>query len=266
MTAPKGSLIVVSTGMKLAQQCTPEARFAMEQADILFAAGSDYIAQQWLETLNANTVHLQGFYGGGRTRIETYEAMSEAILSSVRAGKQTCAAFYGHAGVFVTPSHQAIARARKEGFEARMLPGVSAEDCLFADLGIDPGALGCQSYEATDFIVHARKIDPTAALILWQIAVAGDLTYRKFDADPRRLAVLVEVLKETYPSDHRVVLYEAAMLPVSEPVIEAMPLCELASARVSQSSSLYVPPALTLRASPERLRLLGARLQPSVEE
>ena len=66
--------------------------------------------------------------------------MAEAILEPVRAGKRVCAAFYGHPGVFVLPSHDAISRARAEGFEATMLPGVSAEDCLVADLGVDPAA------------------------------------------------------------------------------------------------------------------------------
>src|SRR3546814_12671609 len=35
--------------------------------------------------------------------------------------------------------HKAIAQARAEGLEAHMEAGVSAEDCLYADLGIDPG-------------------------------------------------------------------------------------------------------------------------------
>jgi hypothetical protein len=35
-----------------------------------------------------------------------------------------------------------------------MLPAISAEDCLFADLGVDPADHGCPSYEATDFLVH----------------------------------------------------------------------------------------------------------------
>ena len=54
--------------------------------------------------------------------------------------------------VFVQPSHESIAIARLEGFSARMLPGISAEDCLFADIGLDPGKDGCQSFEATDFL------------------------------------------------------------------------------------------------------------------
>ena len=48
-----------------------------------------------------------------------------------------------------------------------MLPGISSEDCLFADLGVDPGVSGCQSYEATDFLMNAPIIDSSTQLILW---------------------------------------------------------------------------------------------------
>ena len=85
-----------------------------------------------------------------------------------------CAVFYGHPGVFVNPSHRAVAQARAEGFRAAMLPGVSAEDCLFADLGLDPGAHGCQSYEATDFVIRRRSCYPSALLILWQVGALGE--------------------------------------------------------------------------------------------
>ena len=40
-----------------------------------------------------------------------------------------------HPGVYVAPSHETVLRARAEGYPARMLPGISSEDCLFADLG-----------------------------------------------------------------------------------------------------------------------------------
>lgn len=255
-----GSLVVVGTGMRLAQQCSPEARDAIEAADVVYSMGGDHIAQLWLERLNANAISLQPLYREGRSRTDTYEAMTETILEGVRAGKRVCAAFYGHPGVFVTPSHRAIRRARAEGFEAHMLPGVSAEDCLYADLGVDPGALGWQSYEATDFIVNARKIDTTAALVIWQIAVAGDLSFRVFEPDPRRLAVLEEVLLEDYPPDHSVIVYEAATLPVTGGKQQSLPLRELHTATVSQLSTLYIPPLARPRPSPARLALLKDRL------
>src|SRR5919197_1068481 len=106
---------------------------AIEGADELFYVASDPVASDWLEVLHPNAHSLNPLYRIGEPRIDTYEAMVDTILSSVRQGRRVCAAFYGHPGVFVYPSHEAIRQARDEGFEARMLPAVSAEDCLFAD-------------------------------------------------------------------------------------------------------------------------------------
>ena len=74
--------------------------------------------------------------------------MADTILNEVRAGKTVCAALYGHPGIFACVGHIAITDARAEGFSAEMLPGISTEDCLVADLGIDPGTTGMQSMEA----------------------------------------------------------------------------------------------------------------------
>ena len=73
MTTPqRGSLIVVGTGIKLAQHCTPEARDAIVNCDILYAAGGDPITQQWLATLNAAMVSLHDVYRAGRRRDVEY--------------------------------------------------------------------------------------------------------------------------------------------------------------------------------------------------
>ena len=186
--------------------------------------------------------------------------MVETIVAAVRAGKRVCAAFYGHPGVYVYPSHESVRRAREEGFEAEMLPAVSADACIFADLGFDPGWLGCQSFEATDFVINARKFDPTAVLLLWQIALVGDRTLRVFESDPRRIALLAEVLMEDYPADHQVTVYCAATLPVGEPHVQTLPLNRLAEAEITQESTLIVPPLGVAKASPQRLALIEARL------
>ena len=78
------------------------------------------------------------YYGEGLERMHTYEAMVQHILAEVVASKRVVAAFYGHPGVCTYPTHESVRRARAAGLPARMLPAVSAEDCLFADLGVDP--------------------------------------------------------------------------------------------------------------------------------
>ena len=82
-----------------------------------------------------------------------------------------------------------------------MVPGISAEDCLIADLGIDPAVNGCQSYEATDFLMNARLIDPSSQLILWQAGALGDWTFQTRGYDLKALPLLVEKLLTLYPPD-----------------------------------------------------------------
>ena len=70
------------------------------------------LAQEFLRSLNPNVVTLQHLYGRDRARSDTYEAMVDTILGAVRDGKRVCAAFYGHPGVYVYPSHESVKRAR----------------------------------------------------------------------------------------------------------------------------------------------------------
>ena len=170
-----GSLVVVGAGIGFAR-ITLEARAAIAAADEVLYLVPDPVSATGIEALNPRAQSLHGLYEEGASHRAAYERMAEAILEPVRAGKRVCAAFYGHPGVFVLPSHDAISRARAEGFDASMLPGVSAEDCLVADLGVDPGVSGLQSYEASDFLRRRPAIEPTTALVLWQIGVVGART------------------------------------------------------------------------------------------
>ncbi|MFT3728992.1 MAG: SAM-dependent methyltransferase [Terricaulis sp.] len=250
-----GSLIVVGTGMTLAAQLTPEARDAIRGADVVYVNVGYGWTEQWLGTLNANIVSLQPCYAD-RSRAEAYDAMCDVVLKAVRAGKRVCAAFYGHPGVYVTPSHEALSRALAEGFEARMLPGISAEDCLIADLNVDPVHSGWQSYEATDFFLHNRQVDTSAALVLWQVGVFGDLSLRDFTPSRQRIRALAEALLVHYPPGHVATVYEAATLAVLTAKLQLIALAELHNATFSQQSTLYIPPLGAPRVDARRLAML----------
>lgn len=245
--ATQGSLVCVGTGMMLGAHMGPRARASIEQADVVFAAVSDPLVELWVQQMHRDVRSLQPYYAEGKSRHDTYRQMVEAMLIEVRAGHRVCGAFYGHPGVFARAPHHAIAQARKEGFAAHMEPGVSAEDCLYADLGIDPGTFGCQHYEASQFMFYRRRIDPSAYLVLWQVGVAGDRSVRRFSTGTGHRRLLVERLAEDYPADHAITLYEAATLPIATPRMEEMPLSKLVDAQLRLQTTLVVPPAVPLQ-------------------
>ena len=239
---PASSLTVIGTGIDAGSHLTPQARVAFEEADEALYLVADPIAAAWLEELNPRARSLHDFYELKEPRLDAYERMVDAILGPVRAGRDVCAAFYGHPGVFVHPGHESVKRARREGFRASMLPGISSLDCLFADLGVDPGVTGCAIYHATEFLARRARPDPSATLVLLQISVIGERRHVE-QPDWSRLSVLVDYLSQFYPVDHEVIAYEASPFPVAGPLVKRMPLSSVAEAELTAGMTLVVPPA-----------------------
>jgi plasmid stabilization system protein ParE len=227
--------------MRLGLHLTPEARDEIEEADEVLYVAADPAAEEWLRSLNARGRSLARHYRPGVPRRRIYGEMVDEILGGVRDGKRVCAVFYGHPGVYVQPSHEAVRRARAEGFEARMLPAVSAEDCLVADLGVDPGERGWQSWDATGFLLHGFRPDPTAGLVLWQVDGIGKLDW-DLEPDTRGLVALSDVLGTLYPPEHELVFYRASIYPILDGEPTRLSLRELAGLKEPPAATLYVPP------------------------
>lgn len=244
--------------MMLGAHISPRSRSYIEQADVVFAAVSDPIVELWLNEMNKDVRSLQHLYSEGKSRHETYREMMAAILAEVRLGKRVCGAFYGHPGVFAFAPHKVIEQAREEGFVAHMEPGISAEDCLYADLGIDPGRFGCQHYEASQFMFYRRRIDPTAYLVLWQVGIAGDRSFRRYSTEAAYRQLLIELLAEHYPLNHEVIVYEAATLPISTPRIQKLALSELASTDLYLQSTMVLPPCQAMIRDESMIARIGA--------
>jgi uncharacterized protein YabN with tetrapyrrole methylase and pyrophosphatase domain len=257
----RGSLSAVGIGIRAPLQTTKEVAERIERADKVFSLVADPVAELWLRRLNANTETLSDLYRPGVERSQTYEEMVRRILDAVHSELCVCVVSYGHPGVAAYPLHESVRRARAGGFAAEMLAAVSAEDCLFADLGVDPINGGCRNYEATDFLVFARDADPASNLILWQIGTIAELSYRQqYGAwNPHGLAVLTEVLLQTYPPDHEVVVYEAARFAPCAPKILRVALRDLPGADVTPLSTLFVPSCV--RPTPDETMLKRLRMQ-----
>lgn len=252
-------LTIVGSGIKLMAHITAESESWIKQADIVFYMGNNKLTPKWMHSLNSNCQDLGIHYAKGRDRQITYDAMVNQVLEALQKRNHVCVVFYGHPTVFVSPAPDMIRRAQAHGHSAEMLPGTSAEDCLFADLALDPARHGCQTYEATDFLTRPRVWDIHSGLILWQVGVIGHMTAPNEPINPIGIELLAKRLLLYYPANHLVTIYEAAILAILEPRIDQIQLNQLDTATVTQISTLYIPPIQSARVDQEILMQLGLK-------
>jgi diguanylate cyclase (GGDEF)-like protein len=250
-SARAAALVVVGSGIQFGRHVSERSLSEIREAEVVFCL-ADPFALAMIRSFRPDAINLGAHYAAGKDRRQTYREIDEAIMAELRAGKQVCAVFYGHPGVFADAPHQVVRKARAEGIPARMEPGISAEACLYADLGIDPGHRGVQSMEATHFLVYDRTPDTAGLVLLWQVALSGDLSCTRLHAEREGLQALVDKLLRWYPPEHEVILYEAAQLPVDTARAERLRLRDLPAAHYEEYTTLVIPPLGELRGDPDR--------------
>ena len=238
---------MVGFGIKFLSHLTTETRAYIESADKVLYLVNDPVAKDWIKKNTKNSESLDTLYQSYLIRQDCYQAIAEYILDTLRQNLHVCVVLYGHPAVFAQPGIIAVAQARKEGFDARVLPAISAEDCLFADLLVDPGSCGCQSFEASDFLIYNRPFSSASHLILWQVGFIGALGHLQSHDNTLGIKLLIDCLEREYPSGHEVILYEAAQYASFMPKIEKATIRCLSEVSLPPLTTLYVPPALKLK-------------------
>lgn len=241
----QGSLLVIGSGIE-SVGFTRDAEAAIKAADKVFFCVADPPTIVWIRKLRPDAYDLYVLYDDTKKRYNTYMQMTEAMLHPVRQGQSVVAIFYGHPGIFVLSTHRAIKIARREGYRARMQAGISALDCLCADLGVDPAHPGMVTYEATDMLVRQRNPDTSLHVVLWQVGLIGQMGYRRRGFVNDRFGILLEYLQSFYGEDYEVVHYIASRYPTIEPTIEVYKLSELFDPanqyRITGLSTFYIAP------------------------
>jgi tetrapyrrole methylase family protein/MazG family protein len=244
MKSSKGSLIVVGCGIKSLAHLSTEAISAIKQADIVLYSVNEPILINWIKSNNTNTQSLDDSIDTNRARKDNYETITSNILSYVKQGNHVCVVFYGHPTVFASSALMAAKKARENDLTATILPAISAEDCLFADLLIDPGSHGCQSYETTDMIIRKRTLDPSNHVILWQAGMVGSFNHHTKKNLAPYLTILENYLLNFYSPQQSITAYEASLYPHLAPRIEPFLLKDMTTIALSPITSLYIPPAI----------------------
>lgn len=264
----RGELIVLGSGIAHADvMITDEA--TIMAADYVFHCLYDKVTQLWIDRLRPDALDLRILYDRNKDRHDSYVGMAEAMLYHVRRGKRVVAIYYGHPGIFATPTHRAIQIARKEGHAARMRPGISALDHLVADVGFDPMLPGLLSYEASDLLLRRRRLDPTLHTVIWQIGTVGEFQFDPKGFTNHGFDLFVGALVEAYGPDAEAVHYIAPQYVGIEPLIEKHRIGSLIEepvrSKISALSTLYIPPAQVAPTDVERSICLRFDVPPDEE-
>ncbi|OAX31894.1 tetrapyrrole methylase, partial [Rhizopogon vinicolor AM-OR11-026] len=240
----RGTLTIAGSGIASVGHITLGTLSYIKESDKIFYLVCDPVTEAFIhDNSTADCFDLSVFYDKNKGRYDSYIQMCEVMLKAVRAGHDVLGVFYGHPGVFVSPSHRAIAVARQEGYKAKMLPGISAEDYMFADLEFDPSLYGCKTCEATEILLRDKPLDPTIQNIIWQVGSVGvvDMEFSK-----SKFHLLVDRLEKDFGPDHKVVHYIGAVLPQSATIMDTFTIADLRKEDVAKQfgtiSTLYIPP------------------------
>lgn len=215
-------LVIIGVGERPAEHLTIEARAWLVNVGRVFHLLADEEAQGWLYQLCPQAQDVQ-----------REDALSTSVIAALRADLSVSLVLPGHPALHPV-TRRTLQQARQAGYRAWMVPAVSAEDCLFADLLVDPGRAGGQSFDATHFLLHRCRFDAGSVLLLWHVHQVGNL-----EVVPG-LRVLRDYLLDYYPAGHEVILYDPPTAG-KESQVQALPLDSLESAQVVAHTLLYVP-------------------------
>lgn len=257
----ENTLVIAGSGIKFLSHLTHETKVQVKHADKVLYLVNEPAIEEWIKGQNKNVESLYQLYVKHYRRLDCYKEITHKILSELEQHKLLCVILYGHPTVFAIPALEAAVQATKQGYQINTIPAISAEDCLFADLLIDPGFCGYQSYEATEFLIKEKIIDVSAHLILWQVGTIGAIGRPYKHNNAKGINALVKKLNDYYEITHTVIVYEAAQYPHFKPRIDRISIQELIDITLTSLSTLYIPPAQKAEINMAMLNLLEINIK-----
>ena len=129
--------------------------------------------------------------------------------------------------------------------EVQVMPGVSAMDCLFAELMVDPCVSGLQMYEATEMLLRRRPLQPDVPALIWQIGCVETTLHTMRRSKPERFERLQSHLLQFYPAEHTVTAFHSTPHPLARSTSLRFSLGEMcAQAHALHAGfTLFIPPA-----------------------
>ena len=238
-------LRVVGLGIKNYDHLTVETDRALRRARQVLYLDTGLATRELLEERCDDVVPLYAeSYAERGSRLNAYHHVAARVLSAALVGGPIVFAIQGHPSVFCYPPILMRDLARMLGIPFEILPGISAMDCLFAELGIDPAVHGVQMYEATDLLLRCRPLAPDVPTLIWQAGTVETRLHSRRVSSEGRFDRLKAWLSRFYPLDHPITAFFSAPHPLVPSTRFDFALGDIGShaAALHPGITLYLPP------------------------
>jgi uncharacterized protein YabN with tetrapyrrole methylase and pyrophosphatase domain len=236
-------LYLVGLGIRGPGQITRETEAILRRCTRIYYAHTDPAVGAYLRQLCPRVLSLRRYQGDGKSHRRTYKAIAAAVTRSATLRPPVAFAIFGHPLVYVSLANWLLARPPR-GLRVKALPAVSALDCLFVDLRLDPADAGLQMYDANQLLLRRRPLQPDVPCLIWQPAGVESTYATTAWSRPQRFHRLRDYLLGFYPKEHRVVLaLSATTSRRTAPRLKRIALGRLEEARreIDGGATLFIP-------------------------
>lgn len=241
----RADITIVGLGMRSLDQLTREVERALAGAKQVFLIDGSPGLQQRLQRQGTKVIDLCSFYAEGKDRLHTYREMAKAVVAGAIHDGPVAFGLYGHPTIFAFPPFVVKEVAESLGLTVDVLPGVSAMDCLFAELMIDPANGGLQMFEATELLLTQRELPVDVQTLVWQVGTLESGLYSTKPSAPERFARFLAYLRRFFPGHHPCTAIYCSDHPAIPSTILRFPLDQIGdfSGQLHGGFTLYLPPA-----------------------
>ena len=236
---------IVGLGVLNVDHITRETEGVIRRSNEVLYVDTGVATRTYLKTLCSRVTSLfETSYEEDGHRLNAYHRMAARVLDAAMDHPPVAFAMHGHPIVGAYAPFLIRDMARLLGLEVLVLPGVSAMDCLFAELMVDPCVAGMQMYEATDLLLRRRPLQPDVPALIWQIGCVETRLHTTRVSTPERFERLRSHLLRFYPPEHQATAAYSTPQPLMPSTVHRFVLQDIRkSAHLLHAGfTLYVPP------------------------
>ena len=238
-------IYIVGTGIVGVQHITREVDAVLRQSKEVLYVDDTFGIHEYLEQVCPKVTNLHPLaYREGDERVNAYNIMTAKVIEAALNHSPVTFALYGHPLVFASPPFKVLKIAPLFGLQVKVLPGISAMDTLFIDLGLDPSVRGLQMYEATELLLRQHPLQPDIPCLIWQVGTVESCLYSESMSKPERFTRIKRYLLKFYPPSHELVAVYSSTHPLVPSVQTGFRLedIEAYAQHLHQGITVYIPP------------------------